>query len=440
MNIWSIEGDILMRRQGLFTKKIDRPKYVICVAFAASGEILTGDSEGNIMVWRSVKVTRVLKGAHTGPVSDICVLEDGSFISGGVSDGTLCIFNSTYELIGVGATLPDQFGGVRRILKKSFKKIEETRTIHLIIGTTTNSIVEGMLRVVEGNTEVQDWEVDRVVLGHYQEVWGLAAHPTRDMFMTAGYDGNVILWDAVAHVDRWVVQISGQARCVDISPNGEVYAVGTLGGVLHVGLMETKEHMIMKHDEGLNTLKFSPSGEYLAVGSHDMKIHVYKLGEKGIEDISKISECVGHSSYIRFLDWSANSLYIRSVSGDYELLFWNPTTGDQVLDLEIMANIDWISQSCSISFETLGIWYDRSADGTDINCCAKSNQPDLPAILAVGDDMGKVKLYKYPAVQYKTGYIDLIGHSAHVTNVVFPLNRGLVSTGGRENSIIQWDL
>ena len=43
---------------------------------------------------------------------------------------------------GVGATLPDQFGGVRRILKKSFKKIEETRTIHLIIGTTTNSIVE----------------------------------------------------------------------------------------------------------------------------------------------------------------------------------------------------------------------------------------------------------------------------------------------------------
>ena len=44
----------------------------------------------------------------------------------------------------------------------------------------------------------------------------------------------------------------------------------------------------------------------------------------------------------------------RSVSGDYELVFWNPTTGDQVLDLEIMANIDWISQSCSISFETLG--------------------------------------------------------------------------------------
>ena len=27
---------------------------------------------------------------------------------------------------------------------------------------------------------------------------------------------------------------------------------------------------------------------YKSLGSHDMKIHVYKLGEKGIEDISKV--------------------------------------------------------------------------------------------------------------------------------------------------------
>ena len=53
LNIWSMEGDILMRRQGLFTKKIQKPKYVICTSFAASGEIISGDSDGNVMVWRS---------------------------------------------------------------------------------------------------------------------------------------------------------------------------------------------------------------------------------------------------------------------------------------------------------------------------------------------------------------------------------------------------
>ena len=31
-----------------------------------------------------------------------------------------------------------------------------------------------------------------------------------------------------------------KARCVDISPDGMAYAVGTTGGVLHVAKMETK--------------------------------------------------------------------------------------------------------------------------------------------------------------------------------------------------------
>ena len=55
-----------------------------CLAFATSAEeILTGDSDGNVMVWKGVKVVRVLKGAHNGPVGSIAVFEDGSFISGG---------------------------------------------------------------------------------------------------------------------------------------------------------------------------------------------------------------------------------------------------------------------------------------------------------------------------------------------------------------------
>ena len=90
---------------------------------------------------------RVLKGAHTGPVSDICVLDDGSFVSGGVSDGALVVFDANYDLIGVGATLPEQFGGVRRIIKKEFSVANGVRSFHLYVGTTTNSIVEVLFKV-----------------------------------------------------------------------------------------------------------------------------------------------------------------------------------------------------------------------------------------------------------------------------------------------------
>ena len=60
------------------------------------------------MVWKGVKVVRVLKGAHSGPVGHIAVFEDGSVISGGEKDGALVIFNEAYELMGAGATLPSR--------------------------------------------------------------------------------------------------------------------------------------------------------------------------------------------------------------------------------------------------------------------------------------------------------------------------------------------
>jgi echinoderm microtubule-associated protein-like 1/2 len=58
---------------------------------------------------------------------------------------------------------------------------------------------------------------------------------------------------------------------------------------------------------------------------------------------------------------------------------------------------EWATQSCVLSFETIGIW-PESADGTDINTVAKSNDSEL---LATGDDYGKVNLFSYPAMQPK---------------------------------------
>lgn len=112
VTMWNITDEELQSRSGLFTRKIPRPKIVTCAAFAKTGEVLTGDSDGNVMIWRGVKVVRVLKGAHAGAVGDIQVMEDGSFVSAGLDDASLVIFNDLYELIGAGAILPESLGGM----------------------------------------------------------------------------------------------------------------------------------------------------------------------------------------------------------------------------------------------------------------------------------------------------------------------------------------
>lgn len=111
VTMWNITDEELQSRSGLFTRKIPRPKIVTCAAFAKTGEVLSGDSDGNVMIWRGVKVVRVLKGAHAGAVGDIQVMEDGSFVSAGLDDASLVIFNDLYELIGAGAILPEPLGG-----------------------------------------------------------------------------------------------------------------------------------------------------------------------------------------------------------------------------------------------------------------------------------------------------------------------------------------
>ena len=60
-------------------------------------------------------------------------------------------------------------------------------------------------------------------------------------------------------------------------------------------------------------------------------------------------------------------------------------------------------------------------------------------VLATGDDFGRVKLFKFPSCQPKASCGKYQAHSSIVTNVRFTKDGNyLISTGGDENSIIQW--
>lgn len=69
----------------------------------------------------------------------------------------------------------------------------------------------------------------------------------------------------------------------------------------------------------------------------------------------------------------------------------------QVTSGSSLRDTEWASQSCAISFETVGIW-PEGVDGTDINVVATNPEKTL---IATGDDFGKVKLYAFPASKPK---------------------------------------
>ncbi len=442
VSLWELKDGELEKSQGLFTRKIQRPSHVLCTTFAANNEeILTGDSDGNVMIWKSVKVVRVLKGAHQGAVGDICVMpEDGVFVSGGMEDGAFVVFDVNYQLIGAGAALPSQLGCVRRIRRKNYSANEDGRRFfHLVVGTTANCVVEVSFRISPEVNAIEDVEVETLVHGHGGEVNSVAAVAGQDKFFSGGDDRSVVLWDAVAHKAVWSAELADSVKSVASSADGSQFAVGLESGKIFSADLETK-FLTEAYDAGteITALGFSPDGAFLGAAAKDHQVHVLQRKKEESEEAAFEINCTltGHTSHVSHLDWSHDSAYLRTNSTDYEVLFWSVESKTQVTDAEEIDSIGgWATQQCTLSFETLGIW-PQLADGTDINACDAAGD-----LIAVGDDFGRIRVLRYPATSPWSGALQLLGHSAHVTDVAFiSEGSGLVSAGGREASIMQWEV
>lgn len=53
------------------------------------------------------------------------------------------------------------------------------------------------------------------VQGHTDELWGLASHPFRDMFLTCAQDRLVCLWNSVNHSLQWSRTLEVTRQLID---------------------------------------------------------------------------------------------------------------------------------------------------------------------------------------------------------------------------------
>nr|XP_040054964.1 echinoderm microtubule-associated protein-like 1 isoform X3 [Gasterosteus aculeatus aculeatus] len=414
---WHLEKSVLVKKQGLFEKQ-EKPKFVLCVTFAENGDAITGDSSGNILVWGkgTNRISHVIQGAHEGSVFALCMLRNGTLVSGG-KDRRLISWDGGYRQIQT-VEVPELFGPIRTIA--------EGRGETVLIGTTKHFVLQGSL----------DGDFMPITQGHTDELWGLAVHPWKPQFVTCGYDRQVCLWDSSSHQLIWTKNMEDAAQSAGFHPSGAVVAIGTQNGRWLVLDSDSKD-LVTVHTDGneqLSAMRYGPDGNFLAIGSHDNYIYIYAVAESG-RKYSRVGKCSGHSSFITHLDWSVDSQYLVSNSGDYEILYWIPSVCKQVVSVETTRDIEWATHTCTLGFQVFGLWPDGS-DGTDVNAACRSSDKSL---LVTGDDFGKVHLFSYPCSQFRAPSHAYGGHSSHVTNVTFLHDDGyLVSTGGKDMSVMQW--
>uniref|UniRef100_A0A672HU48 HELP domain-containing protein n=1 Tax=Salarias fasciatus TaxID=181472 RepID=A0A672HU48_SALFA len=416
---WTLSAGQFTKKQGIFGK-YKKPKFIQCFIFSLTGDVLTGDSEGNILTWgkSAVRGHHSVTKAHEGSVFTLCPLQGGALLSGGGKDRKIIRWSADLAPERE-CEIPENFGAVRTLA--------DMEDGELLVGTTRNAILRGSF---------SDGFV-AIVQGHVDEMWGLSTHPSQNIFLTCGHDRQVCLWNTEEHKLDWSLILEEYGLCADFCPNGSVVSVGLSTGRWVVLDLLTKEVVSEFTDgnEQLSVMRYSPDGSFLAVGSHDNFIYIYSVTESG-RRYSRFGRCNGHSSFITHLDWSKDGKYIMSNSGDYEILYWDIASGCKLLRNRFESkDREWASYTCVLGFHVMGVWLEGS-DGTDINALCRSHSE---RVVAVADDFCKVHLFQYPCPKLKAPSHRYDGHGSHVTNVCFTHSDShLLSIGGKDTCILQW--
>ncbi|KAM9836934.1 echinoderm microtubule-associated protein-like 3 isoform 2-T2 [Aulostomus maculatus] len=428
---WTLNAGQFTKKQGIFGK-YKKPKFIQCFVFSLTGDVLTGDSEGNILTWgkSAADIKTLGKGAketfqimrqtraHEGSVFTLCTLQGGALLSGGGKDRKIIRWSADLAPERE-CEIPEKFGAVRTIADVDGEEV--------LVGTTRNAILRG---------NFSDGFV-AIVQGHVDEMWGLATHPSVNIFLTCGHDRQVCLWNTEEHKLDWSITLEEYGLCADFCPNGSVVSVGLSTGRWVVLDLLTKEVVSESTDgnEQLSVMRYSPDGSFLAVGSHDNFIYIYSVTDSG-RRYTRFGKCNGHSSFITHLDWSKDGKYIMSNSGDYEILYWDIAGGCKLLRNRFESkDREWASYTCVLGFHVMGVWLEGS-DGTDINALCRSHSE---RVVAVADDFCKVHLFQYPCPKPKAPSHRYEGHGSHVTNVCFTHSDShLLSMGGKDTCILQW--
>jgi WD40 repeat protein len=138
-------------------------------------------------------------------------------------------------------------------------------------------------------------------------------------------------------------------------------------------------------------IEYSPSGLYLAVGSHDNCIYIYKTNN----DYSLVNKISSHKAAITAIDWSFDESYIRSVCNGYELLFHRiPDCAQDPDGASNTKGVYWASHHVKFGWLVDGI-FPKDCDGTHIN--GVDHTQEYEELIACGDDYGLVQLFRCPS-------------------------------------------
>ncbi len=358
---------------------------IYAVSFDDRGKCYTGAQDGTIYVFKDAKVVQKLPNAHKGIIT-VVLWREGKLITAG-QDQRVVVRDSDLSILG-------------EVHADAVPRSADVKGDLLLVGN-----LRGTITLYEKFVYKNCW------LGHNEgEVWGLDV--TEDKIITSGDDNKLMVWDyrkrkAVSTVT--VNEIPGGkrpsnagtksklddnqcARAVCYNPKTQEIALAANSGEVSIRDLATPDNVKRKlrcGERWIETVRYSPDGQLLAVGTHDNSVFVFSV--PGYKFKRRLA---AHASSVICLDWTKDGKYMRSLGEDFDLIFWKvPELVQEEAGATVTRDMEWDTQTVKLGWHVRGI-YPAGVDKTHVNCAGKSHDGRL---IVTGDDWGFVNIYNFPA-------------------------------------------
>jgi len=209
-----------------------------------------------------------------------------------------------------------------------------------------------------------------------------------------------------------------QARGITFSKkHGHVAVSNNVGDITILDYKDLSKRVsqLNRPKEWCEVLVYSPDENYLAAGSHDDSIYIFKIAD-GQYTLHWAINFV-HSSAILAIDWTLDSRYLRAVDQAYAKNYYDNSISEQVGDgpTTLSDPTLWKTCTCKLGWDVNGV-FPPGADGTDVNSVDTDANKKL---IVAGDDFGSICVYNYPCIKNTHQCRRMTGHSEHVPRARF---------------------
>mmetsp|Transcript_22742 Transcript_22742/g.59395 ORF Transcript_22742/g.59395 Transcript_22742/m.59395 type:complete len:1236 (-) Transcript_22742:3383-7090(-) len=502
INFITIKGRSLKVQPCTFGSDYVRQTFFCCKYIdAAVRSVVVGCASGELLLIDETRrpVRKVQAHSMGEPVLSMCASPDTAGVVTAGADGLVQTWDGSLKRVGSVVDAAEQVEGMDT-KKVAIPKIQSVDMMdkYITLGTRSSDV---MVTAISHGTHSRGSANLRhfysLTHGHYSEngqgeLWGLATHPSKPQYATAGEDRTVRVWSFLSKkvvAFRRLPKPFGAARAVAYHPSGTHVAVGLLGPIVILDSEELKVIVDWQHTtKPIQALAYSPDGKFFAAACQDFNLYIYSVevdpdafpgssfdtvgakvkakaagGERGGVGggpawgggppvrYMRHAVCRGHTGPVNQIDFGRDgkvlaSCAVSSTSGAPEMKFWD-SSGKQIRGLDPLRTVIFEEATATLGFNLRGLVEGSTHQPGGNENSSVRNIPDLISVHAsleigtalTGHADGSLRLYHYPVEESEAMFKEFNGHASPVSSTRLMQSQTVaISIGRDDRCVMQW--